>query len=232
VTPEGAIVVDDKFEQNYDEILTRIRSVTEQPVKYVLNTHHHGDHTGGNARFMSMTEAQVIGHRNVRENILRNNQMGPPAIVFSDETAIHLGGVEVQAHHFGRGHTNGDSVIYFPDLRVVHTGDLFVGTTPFGDYANGGSLVQWTETLDNILTLDFDTVIPGHGDIMTKDDMREFRQKIQTMVDRGRQLISQDVSEAEFRARLNTQDLGWDYSQGFAASTIPGLYNELSPRGE
>ncbi len=120
VTGDGVIVIDDKFEQNYDEIMANIQSVTDEPVKYVLNTHHHGDHSGGNTRFADI--AQVIAHKNARTNMLRNDQAGPPSVIFAYETAVFLGDVEVQAHHMGRGHTNGDSVIYFPDLRVVHGG--------------------------------------------------------------------------------------------------------------
>ena len=135
VTGDGVIVIDDKFERNYDEIMTNIRSVTDEPVKYVLNTHHHGDHTGSNAQFAQ--NAPVIAHKNVRANILRNGQTGPPSIIFSNDTAVFVGDVEVQAHHMGRGHTNGDSVIYFPDLRVIHGGDLLNTGNIFIDFNNG-----------------------------------------------------------------------------------------------
>lgn len=226
VTGDGVLLVDDKFEQNYAEIMERIRSVTDQPVKYVLNTHHHGDHSGSNVHFAR--NAQIIGHENVRANIIRGNQAGPPPIVFSESAAVYLGDVEVQAHHVGRGHTNGDSVILFPDLGVIHTGDLFVGSAPYMDYGNGGSGVEWIETMNNILALDFDTVIPGHGPVMTKADMREFRNKLETMVDRARTLVSEGVTSDEFVERLDTSDLGWNYTQGFAASSIPNLYAELS----
>ena len=148
--------------------------------------------------------------------------------MYTDATTVFLGEAEASAHHVGRGHTNGDSVILFPDLGVIHTGDLFVGGSPFIDYNNGGSVVEWTTTLDDILALDFDTVIPGHGNIMDKDDVREFRRKMQTMLERARELVSQGVPEEEFRSRLDTQDLGWDYSSGFAASSVPGMYHELT----
>ena len=171
VTDDGVIIVDNKFPYSFDFITEQIRSVTNQPIKYVLNTHHHGDHAGSNADFMR--DADVIAHKNARANIVRNNQMGAPRVIFADETAVFLGGVEVQARHFGRGHTNGDAVVYFPDLRTVHTGDLFIfgdrldGSTlaPFWDFGNGGSAAEWPATLNALLTLDFDTVIPGHGPI-------------------------------------------------------------------
>jgi glyoxylase-like metal-dependent hydrolase (beta-lactamase superfamily II) len=226
VTDDGVVVVDDKFEQDYDGIIERIESVTDQPVRYVLNTHHHGDHAGSNAQFAEI--AQIVAHRNVRENIIRGNQSGPPSIVYSDAASVFLGEIEVEAHHVGRGHTNGDSVILFPDLGVIHTGDLFVGSAPYIDYGNGGSAVEWLTTLDNILQLEFETVIPGHGSIMTREDIREFRGKMLTMQLRARGLISEGVSREDFPSRLDVSDLGWNYSGGFAASSIPSLYDELT----
>ena len=116
---------------------------------------------------------------------------GVPRISFTDETEVFLGGKEVRAHYFGRGHTNGDAVIYFPAERTVHTGDLFtVGTSsapvtvaPFIDYSASGSVVEWTKTLDGILNSgwDFDTVIPGHGPISKRADLIAYRQNFEKM---------------------------------------------------
>ncbi|MCH7750397.1 MAG: MBL fold metallo-hydrolase, partial [Acidobacteria bacterium] len=161
VTDDGVIIVDDKYLYSYDFIAAQVRSVTDQPIRYVLNTHHHSDHAGSNADFMS--DAEVIAHKNARANIVRNNQTGAPRVIFADEAAVFLGGVEVQARHFGRGHTNGDAVVYFPDLRTVHTGDLFIfgdrldGSTlaPFWDFGNGGSAAEWPAPLNALLELDF-----------------------------------------------------------------------------
>ena len=115
VTSEGLILVDDKYQNNVAEILEKVKSVTSQPVKYVLNSHHHTDHAGGDALFINTTE--IIAHRNVRENFLRNKQPGAPRVTFTDQASVFLGGVEARLYYFGRGHTNGDTVIYFPDLR-------------------------------------------------------------------------------------------------------------------
>jgi len=167
VTSEGVILVDDKFEQDYEGILAKVKSVTSQPIKYILSTHHHSDHSGGNTRFAST--AEIISTANARANIVEHKQsnaqanMVPARIVFTQETAVFLGGKEVRARYFGRGHTNGDAIIYFPALRTLHTGDLMAGKTPLIDYPGGGSVVEWTKTLDEAMKLDFDTVIPGHG---------------------------------------------------------------------
>lgn len=228
VTNEGVVLIDDKFQQNYAEIVERVKSVTTQPVKYVLGTHHHGDHMGGNPEFIKT--AEIIAHRNVRENMIKGNQPAPPRIVFTDRTAVFLGGVEVQAHHLGRGHTNGDSVIYFPDLRTIHTGDLFVGSTPFIDYANGGSSTEWVTTLDNILKLDFDTAIPGHGPVMKKDDVRAFQQKFRTLRQRMTELIRSGVTKDEMASKLKTDDLNWPLQPtgNFVQRSLGPMYDELA----
>ena len=141
LTDEGVILIDDKFPQDFEEIQSLVASVSALPVRYVINTHHHGDHSGSNAGFLEV--AEIVAHKNARDNMLRGNQEGLPRLVYTDSTAIYLGGVEVQAFHLGTGHTNGDSVVYFPDLKTIHGGDLLHTTAPFLDYANGGSSRGW-----------------------------------------------------------------------------------------
>ena len=151
--------------------------------------------------------------------MIRNKQAAPPRLVFADQAAVFLGGVEVQAIHLGRGHTNGDAVIYFPDLRTVHTGDLVVwgkrtdGTilTPFVDRSNGGSLAQWITTLDGVLKLDFDTAIPGHGPVLTKDNVRTFRQNLVTLRQRMLDVVKAGSNKEDLSKRLKTDDLGWPF---------------------
>ncbi len=230
VTDEGVIIVDDKFPYSFDFITAQVRSVTDQPIKYVLNTHHHDDHSGSNADFMP--SAEVIVHKNARANIVRNNQPGAPRLIFADETAVFLGGAEVQMFHFGRGHTNGDAVVYFPDLRTVHTGDLFVfgqrldGSTlsPFWDFGNGGSVLEWPATLTRLLALDFDTVIPGHGPILTKADVRTFRGKLETVIDRVRAEIAAGARRDDIASRVDTADLDWP----LAPVRIQNVFDELT----
>ena len=217
VTREGTIIVDDRFPPSSREIVGKVRSVTSQPIKYVLSTHSHGDHSGGHPEFITI--AEILAHRNNRANMIRNKQAAPPRVVFSDQAAVFLGGVEVQAVYLGRGHTNGDAVVYFPDLRAVHTGDLVVWgkrtdgstLTPFIDRANGGSLVQWITTLDGVLKLDFDAAIPGHGPVLTKDDVRTFRQKLVTLRQRIVEVVKSADKKEDLAARLKTDDLGWPF---------------------
>jgi len=124
VTNEGVVLVDDKFEQDAPNILSLLKTVTSQPVKYVVNTHHHGDHSGGNAR-MQMAGAQLIASEQARRYMVDAKQPGQPGVTFVDRALIHLGGKTVELYHFGRAHTGGDVFAYFPDHRVLAAGDAF-----------------------------------------------------------------------------------------------------------
>ena len=230
VTEEGVLIVDNKYDYSHPFIMEQLRKVTDQDVRYVFNTHHHFDHAGSNASFMP--DIPVLAHRNVRANMLRNDQAGAPEIIYDESTTIVLGGQEIQAHHFGRGHTSGDSVIYFPELRTIHTGDLVLkgerldGSTlsPFFDYANGGSAAEWTGTLDGVWTLDFDTVVPGHGPILEKSDVRVFRGKLDKFITRMQVLIDNGVGRDRIAAELDISDLSWPMQP----SRIESVYDELT----
>ena len=227
VTSAGVILVDDKFPRNVEQIQARVREVTDQPIRYIINTHHHGDHAGGNVGFID--EAEIIAHENARINMVRGNQDGQPRIVFTDQTAVHLGGVEVRVHYLGRGHTNGDSVVYFPDLRTVHCGDLLHGTAPFIDYANGGSSMEWVDTLEGILELDFDTAIPGHGNAMTRTDIEAFRDQFIAVRKRMRDLVESGVTKEDAAESIVTNELSWTMAPDglFMRRSIPGFYDEI-----
>lgn len=228
VTSEGVILIDDKFPQDFEEIQSLVASVSELPVRYVINTHHHGDHSGSNAGFLQV--AEIIAHKNARENMLRGNQAGPPRIVFSESTSVYLGGVEVQAYYLGRGHTNGDSVVYFPDLKTIHGGDLLHTTAPYIDYANGGSSRGWVSTVNGILKLDFDTAIPGHGPVMDRRFVVGFRNQMEAVRQRMTNLIRDGLQEEDAIDAIQDPALDWTQAaEGlFMSRSIPGLYQEIS----
>ena len=228
VTPEGVILIDDKFPRNFTEIQELVAQVSDQPIRYVINTHHHGDHAGGNVEYINI--AEIIAHQNARDNMVKGDQDAPPRVVFTDQTAVYLGGVEVRAFYMGRGHTNGDAVIYFPDLRTVHGGDLLHGIAPFIDYGNGGSSSGWVSTLNNILALDFDTAIPGHGAIMDRDDVVNFRNQMEAVRTRMADLIRSGTPKSEASARIKTEELSWTMAENglFIQRSIPGFYDEIA----
>jgi len=230
VTDEGVVLVDDMFDRNHADILAQVRSITDKPLRYVVNTHQHDDHAGGDLKMLPI--AEVIAHQNVRKNLEHIKQpyyedtpgtpIGLPRLTFSDQLSIHLGGKEVRAYYFGRGHTSGDAIIYFPELRVIHTGDLFLGgrfggrTEPgkprgvniYVDYAQGGSFVDWSRTLERTLALDFDTAIPGHGPVSTKANVETFKADLELMRARLAQLIKQGTRKDELVKIIET-DYGW-----------------------
>ena len=227
VTPEGVVLVDDMFYRNYADMVAKVATVSDRPIKYVLNTHQHDDHAGGNAKMLGI--ANVIAHDNVRKNLEHIKQpyyedtpgtpIGLPNITFSRELVVHVGGKEIRTEYFGRGHTSGDAVVYFPELKVVHTGDLYLsfprapdkprGAGIYVDYAQGGSFLEWTATLDRILALDFDTVIPGHGPVKTKQDLVRFRGDVEAMRDRIAALIKSGASKQQVLTVFE-MDYGWN----------------------
>ncbi len=215
VTNDGVILVDTKMpgQANYDGLLAQIRTVTPQPVKVVAVTHHHADHTGNNDRFLA-AGATVVGHAQLAAN-LPAYQFDPkpaaPSVTYTDRYPIRLGGAEVQVLHLGRSHTGGDSVIYYPDLKVLLTSDaVTVGAGgPLVDYAGGGSALEWRRVLDDMLALDWDVAIPGAGPVLTRADVMAFRTKFNTVVDRLSDLVRQRVPNDQLLMRLKTDDIGW-----------------------
>jgi cyclase len=230
VTNEGVILVDDKFEQDFENIMAKVKSVTSQPVKYVVTTHHHSDHSGGNVKFLPI--AEIISTANARANIVEHKQPGAPAdmtparVVFTDECSVFLGGKEVRARYFGRGHTNGDAFVYFPAQRTIHTGDMMAGTTPLIDYPGGGSLKAWTQTLDEALKLDFDTVIPGHGPVTNKAGMLAYRNNVEKLRNRAATLIHEGKSQEEV-GQVMIAEFGWGPKSMQMQWSLPGMMAEL-----
>jgi cyclase len=216
VTPDGVILVDTKLPgaANYDALVAQIKTVTPLPVKTVIVTHHHADHTGNNDRFIA-AGAEVVGHA-VLASSLDSYQFDPkpakPTTTYDGrERVVRLGGVEVRVLHLGRAHTGGDSVVFFPDVKVVATSDAVTtgATGPLADYAGGGSFVGFASVLDAMLTLDFDTAIPGAGPLLTKADVQTFRTKIGTVLDRSAALVKSGVAPNQLLMQLKTDDLGW-----------------------
>ena len=191
VGEDGIVVVDDQFAPLADKIEAALKGITDKPVRFIINTHYHGDHTGGNAYFQK--QAPIIAHDNVRKrlesggaagnggSIHMENKPQPkealPIITFDHDVTVHLNGEDIRALHFPAGHTDGDSVIFFPKSNVVHMGDDFVTYGfPFIDVDSGGSIDGMIDGVEKVLAqVPPDVkVIPGHGPISSVDDVKAY----------------------------------------------------------
>jgi cyclase len=191
---DGIVIVDDQFAPLADKIQAALKDlkITDKPVRFVINTHYHGDHTGGNEPF-SNTGSTVIAQDNVRKRLESGGTAGNggsvkmenkpaskatlPIITFEHDVTVHLNGEDIRALHFPSGHTDGDSIIFFPKNNVVHMGDDFVRYGfPFIDVASGGSVQGMIDAMEKASAkLPADVkVIPGHGALSNLDDVREF----------------------------------------------------------
>lgn len=212
VTDEGVLLVDNKFEIDHDNIMELLRSVTDQPVKYVVNTHYHGDHSGGNAKMQAL-DAIAVSSDEARARMVATNQPGLPDVTVSDRAAIYIGGKTVEVHSVGPAHTNGDVVVLFPDHGVLATGDIFAngeGTSAqLVDHAGGGSAKEWPKAVEAALELEFETVVPGHGLVSTRADLEAYLDRTK----RFSAVLSELVSQGRSRDEIETvvrQDFAWE----------------------
>ena len=191
VGEDGIVVVDDQYAPLADRIQAALKGITDKPVRFIINTHYHEDHTGGNEFFQK--QAPIIAQDNVRKRLEEGGQAGNggsvkfeakpqpksalPIITFDHDVTVHLNGEDIRALHFPAGHTDGDSVIYFPKSNVVHMGDDFVTYGfPFIDVDSGGSIDGMIDGVEKaIAQLPADVkIIPGHGGISNLEDVRSY----------------------------------------------------------
>jgi cyclase len=227
ITNDGVLLVDDKFEVDHDSIMTALKTVTNQPVKYVINTHYHGDHSGGNAKLQALGTVAVASIE-ARASMVAANQSGQPNITVGDRAELFIGGKKVEIHKVGQAHTNGDVVVLFPEHRVLATGDIFAngpGTSAqLVDYAGGGSAKLWPQAIAQALELSFDTVIPGHGLVSTKADLAAYRDRATRFADTLQQLVRQGKSRADIETAVRGQ---FDWEDFHVQLALDGLINEF-----
>ncbi len=242
---DGIVIVDDQFAPLAPKIKEALKGISDKPLKFVINTHFHGDHTGGNAAFGK--EASIIAHENVRKRLqeggpVAGNEVKPaakdalPIITFNDRTTVHVNGEEIRAIHFPHGHTDGDSVIFFTQANVIHMGDDFVTYGfPFVDVRSGGSVSGLIAGVERVLGMAPPDVkiIPGHGALSTPADM----QKYVTMLKETRALVASAVKEGKTPAQMKNDHLLAKYEalgKGFIKSDswIDTLCTDVRPKAD
>ena len=248
---DGIVIVDDQFAPLADKIQATLKSlaITDKPVRFVINTHYHGDHTGGNAPFAN-TGSTVIAQDNVRKRMATGGAAGNgsggsihiedkpaekealPTITFEHDVTVHLNGEDIRALHFPAGHTDGDSIIFFPKNNVVHMGDDFVRYGfPFIDVTSGGSaqgMIAAMEKATAQLPPDV-KVIPGHGQLSNLDDVREFTK----MLKETSAVVQKALDEHKTLAQMKEEKIldPWKKWSGDFVKTdafIETLYNSLT----
>lgn len=237
---DGVLVVDTKFMRAGRTFAALIRSLTDKPVKVIINTHYHSDHTHGNPNYAHGTD--VIAQRRTRTHLLELDtsfwESEPawsmmPADLIDDQREMQFGDESVRIIHPGRGHTDGDVVVYFGKRHILHTGDLFVHNMyPFIDLRGGGSGREWPATLDRVLGIgDVTQYIPGHGPVSTRDDVVRFQRYLQSLVSQVQDQVGQGRSLKDIQGAMHLD--AFDDFRGLPfftsrAKNVQWVYEELT----
>jgi glyoxylase-like metal-dependent hydrolase (beta-lactamase superfamily II) len=234
VTESGVVLVDTKNPGWGARIMEKVRSVTDKPVTTIINTHTHGDHVGSNEDFPVTVE--VVAHANTKTNMQKmphfqgDKERFLPDRTYRDRLTLGSGKDSVDLYYFGAGHTNGDTIVVFPALRVAHTGDLFAGpATPLIDARNGGSGVAYPETLKKAAAgiKGVETVIPGHSAVTTWDTFVEFGEFNAAFLAAVRQAAEGGKTLEEAVAALQLPEKFKDYGMGRAGANAKVIYDEI-----
>lgn len=247
VGQDATFLIDDQYAPLTEKIKVVVRGITAEPIGFVLNTHWHGDHTGGNENLGEMG-ALIVAHDNVRtrmsteqfmkafnQNVAPSPKAALPVVTFNDTVTFHLNGEEIHAFHVPPAHTDGDSVIFFKNSNVVHTGDLFFRARfPFIDLSAGGSFNGMIAASEQLLKLvdDQTKIIPGHGDLATKSDLIEYRDMLLLVKERVTPLLKSGKTEAEVVAAKPLADSS-SWGEGFmnADNFLKIVYQSLKSEG-
>jgi len=246
VGDDGIVIVDDQYAPLADKIQVALKRITDKPVRFVINTHYYEDHTGGNAIFQK--NAPVIAHENVRKRLQEGGTAGNggsvhieakpqpkdalPIITFDHDVTVHLNGEDIRALHFPAGHTDGDSIIFFPESNVVHMGDDFVTYGfPFIDVDGGGSINGMIDAVEKVIPqLPPDVkVIPGHGPVSNLDDVRAYLKMLKDTRDAVQSALKQSKTLEQMKQE-KILDPWKKYSGDFISEDafLETLYNSLT----
>jgi len=210
INDDKVALIDTKFEMDFDTIMEQLRKITDAPVAYVINTHLHGDHTGGNAKMQEL-KARIIASANARRIMSETKDTGLADITFDEHMRLHLGDMPIDLYYFGRGHTDGDVYIHLPRERILFTGDQFALWGEYDaviDYASGGSARDWPRTLEKALALDFDVVVPGHSGVTDRAMMEGYRDYLVRIRDTVQEMNRAKKTREEIQEVMETE-FGW-----------------------
>lgn len=235
VTDEGLVLANTGVlgDQNIQQLMDMIKMISDKPIKYAVVGDVHQDKSGGTGAFVK-AGAQVIGHVNEKEGLRTyTNAAGTPAapnVTFDKDYSINVGNKEVaHVYHFGRAATNGDAFVYFPDLKVVTMGDVFQRGMNC-DYAQGGSMIEWPKTLDAVLKLDVDTIIPNRGDPATKADLQAARDRVAKIDSIAIDLVKKGTPKDQLLAQIDAADSTLNVNAFLAINRqmrLDAFYDEL-----
>lgn len=231
VGDDGILIVDDQFAPLADKIETALKELNPGKLKFVLNTHHHGDHTGGNAAF-GAKDATIIAQSNVRGRLTKDTKLKKeayPVITFDQSASVHFNGEEIKLIHYGPGHTDGDSVIYFTKANVIHMGDQFINRGfPFIDFSSGGNVAGFIKTLGVVLEkIPADAkIIPGHGKLSTVEDMKNYH----TMLNETVAFVQKQITEGKTLAEIKTNGFPEKYKNFGSGPASAGRWIEAIHR--
>jgi glyoxylase-like metal-dependent hydrolase (beta-lactamase superfamily II) len=235
-TSEGLLLVDDQFAPLAERIEAALKRIENKSLKYIVNTHFHGDHTGSNDFFAH--KAPIFAHYNVRERLAKKElteRVALPVVTYENGVKIFLEQEEIQLSHFPNAHTDGDTVVYFKKANVLHTGDLFFELGfPYIDLNNGGSVKGYLAAVDQLIRQmpDDVVIIPGHGKLTNKKRFKAFAQMIRYSVDRVSQLIAQGKSEQEIlRLGIGSDYTKWSWQFINEEKWLKTLIKDLQPNG-
>jgi glyoxylase-like metal-dependent hydrolase (beta-lactamase superfamily II) len=232
---DGVFLIDDQFAPLTDKIVAAIRTVSQQPIRFLVNTHLHPDHTGGNENFGKMGTT-IFGHDNTRKQMfLSDYEEEPPLVTFSENMSFHINGETVHVFKTPDAHTNGDVYIKFESSNVIHTGDVYRTTSyPYIDTNNGGSFLGTIKAYDLLIEhSDADTkIIPGHGVVSNVDEVRAFRDMLLVIRDRVGKAIrdGKSLEEAQAAGLTAEYDERWDSGRriGSSATLIESVYADMA----
>ena len=208
VGTDGVFIIDDQFAPLSEKILAAIKTLSDKPLKFLVNTHFHGDHSGGNEN-MAKAGATIIAHNTVKKRLLqpkRDGSISPkealPVITFNDKLNITVNGETIAIFHVDNAHTDGDSLLYFTESNVLHTGDTyFNGRYPYIDLNSGGSVNGYIEAVKHgLMLIDDDTkIIPGHGELSNKTEYKNFLTMLETLKTSIQKAIDSGKTEYEVK---------------------------------